>query len=275
MELRPGQGQWCLAVVKFVEQVSSELVVRPLGKSQLHEVRISAAQIHAAPPRLSVEQVRQCVAALKGEVDYQLRVRNHDERDLFEGALVRYKDNAFGHVQRKHADGNYSVAIKKECKWFRGPRKLRQVHRTQLETADDPAFKLEALRYETHFPLGKDKRRLFHAHSDEAMQVYDFLEDKDVQDRYIVRLLDAGCDKLKFVLLLDEAALEELGVKLGHRKFILRLIRDFDADAFKDKRRSKKALREESAMRDVAACDGVGNERCSCRHFKNRFRPKD
>merc|ERR1711971_763262 len=85
---------------------------------------------------------------MKSELDFQYRVSNIEEKDLWQGALVKYRDNVFGHVLRKHSDNNYSVTIKKECKWFRGQRKLCQVHRQHLQMADDAAFRFECLRYE-------------------------------------------------------------------------------------------------------------------------------
>jgi len=234
------KGTWCLCVVKFVNANAEDVVVRPLGKSEQYEVHVTPSQLHAAPPpkALSVSQVRQCLEALKGEIDYQFRVSNAGERDLWQGAMVKYRDNAYGHVMKKHSDNNYSVVIKKECKWFRGQRKLRMVHRSQLELADEMAFKFEALRFDTaYIKDGPRARRVFNGHSEDVCQVYDFLG--DIRDRYIFRLLENGYDKLKYLLEVGEKELEEMGFRLGHRKHVMRLIRDFDAEAFAEMRRQK------------------------------------
>jgi len=93
-----------------------------------------------------------------------------------------------------------------------------------------------------HYHKGRHpNQKAFHGHSDDVNKVYDFLG--DIRDRYIFRLLENGYDRLSFVLAVSEDELEEMGFKLGHRKYVMRLIRDFDADEFAALRIARNAER--------------------------------
>eukprot|EP01083_Nonionella_stella_P023750 65695_1 len=221
---------WVICIVMFVVD-ETQFIVRPFGKSQSDSFTINEDQIHDTAEALSLAELRRCITSIKTELQNIHRVQDDQQRDLFQGTLVKlskiHKEDTFGEVMKRHDDGTFSVRIREECTWYKGPRIVNQIARDCITTVPESELKCQTLVYEAR--CGREKLSNSSDNEDEGA-VYLILN--ELGDMYLQTFLENGVSNEQIALCLQESDLKEMKIKLGHRRYILKQIETFEARKF-------------------------------------------
>ena len=244
-----GDKQWiklsdnnhCIAIIKYRIN-DNEFIIRPFGKSQMREIKISKNQIINKPKSMTMNELRQFMSSIKMEIYDSIKLnQRNDEKELYENAFVVYKQDIFGRIKNKNlTSSTYDIEICDECNsWYRGTKTLTQIARNQVQISNE--YELKYSMHKNRNMKGSEIPK-FESNNKDEMEVYDFLD--DIGDLYIDQFLINGINKMKFMLLLNESDLKEMNVKLGHRKWITQQIQTFDPERFKIMTQEKQRKRE-------------------------------
>eukprot|EP01084_Bolivina_argentea_P256302 431468_1 len=253
-----------IAVIKFV--LNDEYIIRPLGKSEMNEIKIMSNQILNKPhAQMHPSEIKQIIRNIQYE---NQRYINGHMIELYDNTLIKYKNDIFGTIISKNDNGTYNIKIKQGCKWYNGPQIITQISRHNIDPAHEYEFKWCVAKFEN----------TFNSDDTNIMDVFYFLD--EIGNYYINEFIKNGFTSITFLLLITEQDLISMGIKLAHIRYILHKIQSYNKDEFdiirQEKQKQRKKLNaniEDRLPGDVIQYilsfnNDASNIRIVCKKFK-------